>query len=97
MSYAGGFYFNNIAIKKYHTTNLIYITGDITNDSNKDYNTAAFRVSVCDDKTMVWTGVVKIRGFKKKQNKSFELPLENADFNEKSSAIKCEMCFDGGF
>ncbi len=93
----GNFTYSQIVFKKYASTSLTYARGEITNNSSRDYNTAVFRLSVFDDKTLVWTGMVKIRGLRRRQSKTFQMTLDKADFNTGSKVIKCEICFETAY
>ncbi len=69
----------------------------MTNDAGKDYNTAAFKLSIFGKDTIIWTGTFKIRGLRKKQTKSFEVTLDQFDANLINTISRYEIVFEGGY
>jgi len=91
------FSYYNVEFKRYGDGHLAYVHGDITNDSGKDYNTAAFKISVFGKDTIMWAGTFKIRGLKRKQTKSFQVTMEGFDASSLPAIARYEISFDGGY
>lgn len=91
------FAFSDIEFKRYGGVKLIYARGELTNGSDKQYNTAAFRLNIYDGASIAWTGVLKIRGLRKGQTKPFELPLEGAEAGLEGKISKYEIFFESGY
>ena len=91
------FSFYNIVFKRKGTGKWVAAQGEIQNDSNKDYNTAMFRLSVFDKNILIWTGVIKIMGFRKKQVRPFELLMEGLEYRSLSAISRHEMFFESGY
>ncbi len=91
------FTYTNVSFKRYQTTNIAYAEGEITNDSGKDYNTAIFRMSIYDKNMLIWSGFIKIRGFRNRQTRTFEIPLEGFAGGMVSKIAKFEIYFESGY
>jgi hypothetical protein len=75
----------------------VFAKGEITNNSNKDYNTAMFRLNLFEKKKILWSETFKIRGFRRRQTRPFELLLENLDYKAMSAISRYDIYFEGGY
>jgi hypothetical protein len=91
------FEYYNVSFKRFGTGSWLFVQGDVCNKGEKDYNTAVFRISMFDRKLLMWTGVFKIMGFKKRQTRHFEVPLDGFDYKRLPVMSKYEIYFETGF
>ncbi|MDD5730716.1 MAG: FxLYD domain-containing protein [Candidatus Omnitrophica bacterium] len=91
------FTFGNISLKNSYSGGWVAVQGDITNNSNKDFHTTVFRFSAFDKSVILWTGIIKIPGFRKGQTRSFELTMEGMRQETASSVARHEIYFEGGY
>lgn len=76
--------------------NLVVMSGDIRNDSLKDYREAIFRVHLYGRDSTLGMGVVKVIDFRKKTTKSFYTVLE-VHKNLIPSIVRYELMLEGGY
>jgi hypothetical protein len=93
----GSFSFYNINFKRKGAGKWVFVQGEIQNESNRDYNTALFRLAVFDKSVLMWTGVIKITGFRKKQTRPFEILMEGLEYRSVSRISRHEICFESGY
>jgi hypothetical protein len=91
------FYFYNICFKRKGTGRWIFVNGEITNDSGKDYNTAVFRLSVFGKNILMWAGMIKIVGFRKRQTRNFELMMDGFDHRSLPAIARYDIYFENGY
>ena len=91
------FSFYNISFKRKGTGKWVFAQGEITNESNKDYHTAVFHMSVFDKNILMWAGAIKIMGFRKKQTRPFEVLMEGLAHRAIPSISRYEICFESGY
>jgi hypothetical protein len=91
------FSFYNIIFKRKGMGKWVFGQGEIINESNKDYHTALFRISVFDKNILMWTGVIKITGFRKKQTRTFEILMEGLDYRLVPAISRHEIYFESGY
>ena len=94
---ASNFYYYNINFKKKGTGKWVFAQGEISNESGKDYNTALFRLSIYDKSALMWTGNIKVMGFRKRQTRTFELLLEGLNYRSMSAISRYEIYFESGY
>lgn len=54
----------------------IIATGELKNDSTKDYNLAMFKIIIYSKRQSIGSGVIKLYDFKKNATKSFRIIIE---------------------
>jgi hypothetical protein len=75
----------------------VVVTGDIKNDSSRDYNTAMFKIILYSRNKLVGAGVLKVYDFKRNMTKPFKtyVPVDSA---VKITAIdRYEVTIEGGY
>jgi hypothetical protein len=92
-----GFDFYNVVFKRKGTGNWIFASGDIINNSGKDYHTAVFRLSVFERNMILWSGVFKVMGFRRVQSRPFEVLMEGFEYKELKAITKHEVYFESGY
>ena len=91
------FEYYNVAFKRYGDASWVFAQGEVANKSEKDFNTAVFRITLMDKKLLMWTGVFKIMGFRKRQTRLFEVPLDGLDYKVLPKMTKYEIYFESGY
>jgi len=92
------FTYYNVDFRRYSDGKFAYVTGEVTNETLKDYNTAVFRMVLFDmGNRVIWSGSFKIRGLGKKRTKSFEVPLEGVDFTVIPKISRHDIYFEAGY
>ena len=95
--YQASFFYRHISFKKLGTVPWIYARGEITNNSRRNYHTAVFRIIIFSKDVAMWNGVIKIRNFKKKQTKFFELFMIGLEHKNLPKITKHEIYFERGY
>ena len=91
------FPFYNINFRRKGGGKWVFVQGEITNDSGKDYNTALFRISVFDKNLLMWTGTIKIMGFRKRQTRPFELVMDGLTYRSMPAISRYDIYFESGY
>ena len=91
------FQFFNITFKRKGTAHWVFAQGEIANESSRDYNTAMFHVSVFDKNRLMWTGTLKIMGFRRRQTRPFELLMEGLNYRTIPAISRYEIYFESGY
>ncbi len=94
---SAGFLYHNIQFKRFGTEPWILARGEITNNSRRHYNSALFRISVFYREQSIWSGVVKIKNFKRRQRRFFELVMDGLDHRLLPEISKYEIFFESGY
>jgi len=66
----------DVNFKRGSSEETIVATGDIRNDSNKDYACALFKIVIYSKHSAIGSGVIKIHDFKLKTTKSFNVLID---------------------
>ncbi|RJP27297.1 MAG: hypothetical protein C4533_07455 [Candidatus Omnitrophota bacterium] len=74
------FTYTNIHFKKHEQENWLLITGEITNDSGKNFSSVVFRIVVFIGNVPVGTAMLKIKNFPVGKTKTFEARLGELSF-----------------
>ena len=93
----GSFPLYNVTFKRKGEGKWVFAQGEIENNTNKDYSTALFRISVFDKNMLIWTGPMKINGFRKRQTKSFEILMEGFDHYAIAGISRYDIYFESGY
>jgi hypothetical protein len=93
----GSFYFYNISFRRKGNGKWVFAQGEITNGSNKDFNTAVFRLITFDKNVLMWTGNIKIMGFRKRHTRPFELLMEGLDYRTIPAISRYDIYFESGY
>lgn len=93
----GNFPFYNVTFKRKGDGKWVFAEGEIENNTNKDYSVALFRISVFDKNILIWTGPLKIKGFKKRQHKPFEILMEGLNYYSLSTISRYDIYFESGY
>jgi hypothetical protein len=89
--------FYNIKYNKHPVEKCIVVTGDIRNDSEKNYDTAVFRVKLFVTQECIGSGILKIQGFRSKAAKTFEIMIEETHHKQIPLISKCEILFEAAY
>ncbi|MFA5157115.1 MAG: FxLYD domain-containing protein [Candidatus Omnitrophota bacterium] len=75
----------------------VVVTGDIKNDSSRDYNMAMFKIVLYSRHKLVGSGVIKVYDFKRDMTKPFRAYVA-MDTAVKITAIdRYEIMIEGGY
>lgn len=92
------FSFDNVIFKKDSSEDALAIHGDITNDSNRDYSSAVFRLVVLAKESPLGHIMITINGFNKGRTRHFEKTLYRLTYSEVSRKITgYDAFFEGGY
>lgn len=94
---AGNFELINVNFARKGGGHWVFMNGDILNNSNRNYTSAVFRLSVFENKHLMWTGPLKVRNFKKRQTRPFEVQLENFAYESLPRISRYELFFESGY
>lgn len=87
----------NIQFKRHPIENWIVVSGEIHNDSAKNYNTAVFFLHVYVGHERLGSAIIKLRGFRSKSSKDFEVMVEGVHHDLLSQIARCEILFESGY
>jgi len=88
----GGFSYKNVKLTK--TLSMLRVTGEMANDSGKNFTAASFIITFYDRKDrLLETGDILINNFSKGQTKSFTAYIENLNYE---SVHRYRIEFDFG-
>jgi hypothetical protein len=85
------FAFSNIKFKKHETESWLVVTGDTTNNSDKSYSSALFRVTLFTKNTPIGHTNFTVNGFSSGQTRSFVVEFYDLDYKLLSSKLRCEI------
>ena len=91
------FTYSNVNFQKYDGDRLVNVQGEVTNGSEKNFNTAAFRINIFAQGAIAWTGVFKVRNLRKGQTRPFELALDGTAPGLAAKITKYEIFFESGY
>ncbi len=77
--------------------NSLLVTGEVENNSVRDYSVAMFRIALFDKKQRLGTGFAKVYEFKKNTRKAFEAQIKGAEATAIPSIARYEILFETGY
>ncbi len=86
----------NVNFKRGASEESIVATGEIRNDSNRDYTCALFKIILYGKHHAIGTGVIKIHDFKLKTTKAFNILIE-AHYKLIPSIMRYEIVMERGY
>ena len=92
-----GFSYYKVQFKKHNVENCAVVVGEITNETTRDYNTAVFRLSVFERQQLIANAFIKIKGFKRKRTKPFEVALKELPYSLLPRNVKYDIQFESGY
>ncbi len=95
--FTGSFELLNVTFTKKGGGNWVFMNGEILNSSNRNYVSAVFRVSIFENNYLMWTGPVKVRNFRKRQARPFEVQLEKFGQEQVPRISRYEVFFESGY
>jgi hypothetical protein len=85
------FIYSNIEYKKHPEEDSIIVTGEITNDAGKHYNTVVFRMILFIRAIPVANVNFVVRNFYANQTKPFEVRVPELSYKLISRISRCEI------
>lgn len=77
--------------------NSVLATGEIENNSPRDYSVAMFRIMLFNKKQRLGTGFAKVYEFKRNTRKAFEAPIKGVEVAAIKSIARYEILFESGY
>jgi hypothetical protein len=74
----------------------LVVSGEIRNDTSKDYNFAMFKIILYNKQMALGSGIIKIYDFRRRTTKVFELPIE-VPRKMIQTIVKYEVLYEGGY
>jgi len=87
----------NVTYARQEGEDWITAKGDIANETNKNYNTAVFKVSIFNADESIGAAVVKVHNFRAKMTKSFEAVFEGSHHTMISKIARIELFFEAAY
>lgn len=74
----------------------IVVTGEIRNDTSKDYSFVLFKIILYGKNAAIGSGIIKVHDFRRRSTKLFEV---NIELPRKliATIIKHEVLYEGGY
>ena len=94
---AGNFSLYNVSFKRKGTGRWVFMSGEITNNLKRDYTSTVFKLSVFERDTILWSGSIKIRNFRKGHTKPFEVLMDGLVHNITPRISRYEIYFESGY
>lgn len=87
----------NLQFKKHSIEEWIVVSGEIRNDTSKHYSTAVFHLKIYVGADCIGSSLIKLRGFRGKATKAFEVLVEGVHYELLSQIVRCEILFESGY
>jgi hypothetical protein len=87
----------NLQFKKHPVEKWVVVRGEIRNDTSKNYNTAVFHLKIFIGRDCLGAAIIKLRGFRGKSSKDFEVMVEGVHHELLSQIVRCEVLFESGY
>lgn len=75
------FSYDNVHFKKHEQENWLMVTGEITNDSGKNYNAVVFRMVLFIKSIPIGNISINVKGFHAGQTKTFEVQMGELEYS----------------
>lgn len=92
-----GFACYNIQFKKHGIEDCVVVTGEIKNETVKDYHTAVFRISLFNRQKLVAIAFIKIKGFGRKRTRPFEAVIKELRYSRIPQVLRHNIEFETGY
>jgi len=66
----------DVNFKRGSSEETIIVTGEVRNDSNRDYTCALFKIIIYSKHSAIGSGIIKLHDFKLKTTKSFNVLID---------------------
>ena len=86
----------NLTFRRGHQNSII-ASGEMVNETSRDYAMAMFKVLVFDKHQLLGTGIIKVHDFRSKAIREFESLIEGLDYKVIPSIFRYEVVFEGGY
>jgi len=87
----------NVDYRRASIEDWVVVTGEIRNDSKKNFATAIFRIVLFDKRKTLGTGFIKIHGFRINAIKRFEVSIEGLHYKFISSIVRHELVLESAY
>jgi len=87
----------NVNFTKKGEGHWVFMNGEILNNSNRNYSSAVFRLSVFGRTHLLWTGLIRVRNFRRRQARPFEVLMEKLGYEYVPRISRYELFFESGY
>lgn len=87
----------NVTYARQEGADWITAKGDIANETNRNYNTAVFKVSIFNSEDSIGATVIKIHNFRARMTKPFEAVFEGAHHVMIPKIARIELFFEAAY
>lgn len=87
----------NIQVKQSPSGRGIAVTGDVRNESTRNFQTAVFRLAVSANQQVLSSVLVKVTGFRAKTTRTFEALVEEVDAVLIPKISACELMLEAAY
>jgi hypothetical protein len=91
------FSYYNIKYEKHPVEKWVVASGEIRNETNKNYSTAVFRIKLYVDENCIGSAIIKICGFRAKSSKTFDVLIDGAHNKMIPKINRCEILFESSY
>ncbi|MBN1913607.1 MAG: hypothetical protein JW788_04330 [Candidatus Omnitrophica bacterium] len=92
------FNFDNVVFKRDSSEDALAVSGDITNNSNRDYSSVVFRLVILSKEIPLGHVMITINGFNRGRLRHFEKTLYRMTYSEAINKVTgYETYFEGGY
>jgi hypothetical protein len=87
----------NIQFKKHSIEQWVVVSGEIHNDTSKNFSTAVFHLKLFVGQDCLGATLIKLRGFRARSSKDFDVLVEGVHYDLLSKIARCEIFFESAY
>jgi len=87
----------NIRYNKHVVEDWVTVTGEIRNETSKNFNTAVFKITLYVGTEPLGSALIKLRGFRSKSSKAFDVIVEGVHYELMHKITKHEIMFESAY
>ena len=91
------FIYQNITFPTKGRKAWMFAKGEVTNHSKIHFQTTVFRLNLFIQDRLFWSGIFKIKNFRNRQTKPFEILLEGVDPKKIRAISRYDIFFESGY
>jgi hypothetical protein len=95
--FTGNFELMNVNFTRKGTGHWVFMEGEILNNSSRNYTSVVFKLSVFEKMHLLWTGPLRVRNFRRRQSRVFELQMERFGPEAIPRISRYELFFESGY
>jgi hypothetical protein len=86
----------NVHFRRAHQENIL-VTGEIVNETSRNYAMAMFKILVFDKQHLLGSGIIKVHDFHSRAIREFEALIEGIGYKTIAAIFRYEILFEGGY